>query len=612
MNIDFQLCGLIITVTLLFFYLTSKRIKTYKQNMFLGFLLITIFSIILDICSVICLNNRDILSPIFISMVYKTFLNSVVFQNWAMLNYVIEDLNKEKRKKIFKNSLVTTILLNNLIYVLPVSINNINNILFFYGICISFAYFCVLGFFAFIIFYSLNNKINIEKRKTKAIFFWLGIWLVAIAAQYTNYTNSLISFASAISIMIIFIFLENPQIQRDDEFRCFNIKALNDYFKEMHDTLKAFSICYLSYTKHELTFEEKTANINLLSSIAGIKIFKIFDSNVIIICESSEDLRKSIDSFYDISRRRKNTKMPEMFFIETGNKFLSTEILINFAKYIKDKNVGYADGIYQNITEFDIEQFLNKDKISKEIELALQEDRVEVFYQPIFNIEKQQFTSAEALVRIRNLDGSLMSPGIFIPIAEDTGQIIELGDRVLSKTCDFIKNTNILDKGIEYIEINLSILQCENKETCKNILWTLHEYNVHPENINFEITETITINKKKRVLDNMNGIIKNGSTFSLDDFGKGESNINYIIDMPFNIIKLDMDITKAYHNNEKAKSMLKYIVDMAHSVNMKIVAEGIETKEELDSFVKIGVDYIQGYYFSRPIPQEEFLEFIKI
>lgn len=170
---------------------------------------------------------------------------------------------------------------------------------------------------------------------------------------------------------------------------------------------------------------------------------------------------------------------------------------------------------------------------------AMEEDRIEVFYQPIYSTTEKCFVSAEALVRIRENDGSIVSPGKFVPVAEKTGLISQIGQIVFEKTCAFIG---------------------EN---------------------------------------------------SLDDFGSGESNLNYIVEMPVSIVKFDRGMSQAYFADKKAKFVMEAAMHMIHDLKLKIVSEGVETKEQMEKISSLGIDYIQGYYFSKPLPGDEFLQYIK-
>ena len=161
------------------------------------------------------------------------------------------------------------------------------------------------------------------------------------------------------------------------------------------------------------------------------------------------------------------------------------------------------------------------------------------------------------------------------------------------------------------MEINLSVVQCERADLADRLIGIAETHGISPKLINLEITETASVKARTTLLSNMNRLIEYGFTFSLDDFGKGESNLMYVVEMPVSIIKLDYDMSKAFFSSDKAKQVVHAVVSMAHGMNLKLVAEGIETKDEIDGMQAAKIDYIQGYYYSRPLPMVEFLEFIK-
>ena len=263
------------------------------------------------------------------------------------------------------------------------------------------------------------------------------------------------------------------------------------------------------------------------------------------------------------------------------------------------------------LDEKTIAQKREREKMLETIILAMNEDRVEVFYQPIYSTSKKKFVSAEALVRIRRPDGSIIPPGLFIPIAEETGLIGKIGEIVFEKTCRFIKENDIEKYGLEYIEVNLSVVQCENKSLAEEYINIMKKYNLPPKYINLEITESAAIARKNILLENMRKLINYGVEFSLDDFGNGQSNLNYIVDMPVQIVKFDHDMTQAYFETEKAQFVLEAATNMIHDMQLKTVAEGVETAEQLAVLEDLGIDYIQGYYFSKPIESNAFIEFIR-
>jgi EAL domain-containing protein (putative c-di-GMP-specific phosphodiesterase class I) len=137
------------------------------------------------------------------------------------------------------------------------------------------------------------------------------------------------------------------------------------------------------------------------------------------------------------------------------------------------------------------------------------------------------------------------------------------------------------------------------------------KYHVSPSMINLEVTESASIRMKNVFMHNMEKLIDYGVSFSLDDFGSGESNLNYIVDMPVEIVKFDRDMTKSYFDKSKGKLVMETATRMILDLGLKIVSEGVETGEQLESMKKLGVQYIQGYYFSKPLPQDEFVAFVK-
>ena len=242
---------------------------------------------------------------------------------------------------------------------------------------------------------------------------------------------------------------------------------------------------------------------------------------------------------------------------------------------------------------------------------ALEEDRIEVFYQPIYSTKLNRFVSAEALVRIRDQEGAIIPPDKFIPIAERNGIISQIGQCVFDKTCAFIRKNQLKERyGIEYVEVNLSVRQCEDITLADTYIQIMKKYRLDPSCISLEITESASIKVRDNLLKNMRQLMDYGVRFALDDFGNGESNLNYIVDMPVSIVKFDRDMTQSYFSSYKAKFVMEAAMHMIQDMKLEIVSEGVETREQAEAIGALGIEYIQGYYFSRPLPGEEFLEFV--
>lgn len=244
------------------------------------------------------------------------------------------------------------------------------------------------------------------------------------------------------------------------------------------------------------------------------------------------------------------------------------------------------------------------------LDKAFAENRFEVYYQPIYSIDSGKYNSAEALLRLNDDMYGYISPEIFIPAAEENGMIHKIGKFVLEEVCRFITGEKFKNLGLEYVEVNLSVIQCMSSELSEDVRAVMERYGVSNEQINLEITETAAAYAQTTIMDNINSLTDYGIAFSLDDFGTGYSNMKRIASMPFAIVKLDKTFADI-DTDDKMMKVVKNTISMVKDMNMKIVVEGVETEESLREFSNLGVDYIQGYYFSRPLPQDKFISEVK-
>ena len=299
-----------------------------------------------------------------------------------------------------------------------------------------------------------------------------------------------------------------------------------------------------------------------------------------------------------------------MIFIPNMQKVGNSDDLFALIRYAKEKN-DREENILLTVSDKMITNMYHEKEIKQQISKAMDMDLVEVFYQPIYSIKEENFTSMEALVRIRDDEGNIISPAIFIPIAEKNGMIIRLGEIVFEKVCSFVKKNRLRQYGIQYVEVNLSVLQCADERLSEKFINIMEKYKVSPDMINLEITETASMRAKRILLDNMKNLMNYGVNFSLDDFGTGESNLNYIVDMPVSIVKFDKGMTDAYFRNGRASYVMDAAIRMIQGMHLKIVSEGVETEKQFEVMKDLGINYIQGYYFSKPLPELEFLQFIE-
>lgn len=258
-----------------------------------------------------------------------------------------------------------------------------------------------------------------------------------------------------------------------------------------------------------------------------------------------------------------------------------------------------------------VELSRRRERVDYAIQNALKSHGFEVYYQPIYSIGEKRISSCEALLRLKDEQLGFVRPDEFIPIAEETGRIVDVGRFVMEEVCKFIKEDRPQDYGIDCIDVNLSVIECMHPEITEDINAIINKYGVPRNMVNLEVTETASAKSYTLIQSRLRELQTSGFTISLDDFGSGFSSVEYLINFPFDIVKLDKSLVWAYMSTEKYKPILSHYMPMLHGLGLKIVAEGVETKEMLDALEELECDYMQGYYFSRPLPKEQFLEYVK-
>ena len=241
----------------------------------------------------------------------------------------------------------------------------------------------------------------------------------------------------------------------------------------------------------------------------------------------------------------------------------------------------------------------------RSLERALNQNEVEVFFQPLVDAETHELVAAEALARIRDASGKIIEPGMFIALAEKSGHINLLGEQVLEKTCAFINSHDMETLGLRWINVNLSPIQCMQRDTAERIAAILERHKVPVQRIHLELTEESMINYEllERQLFELK---RRGFELVLDDYGSGYSNLTRVKHYPFNNIKIDMEVVWDYSRDHD--EILPAIVHGFKQMGYSVTAEGVETEAMAKSLADIGVNNLQGFYFSKPLPPAEFVE----
>ncbi len=259
------------------------------------------------------------------------------------------------------------------------------------------------------------------------------------------------------------------------------------------------------------------------------------------------------------------------------------------------------------ITFFDksiYNKYLRKITIEQELRHAIKNEELYIVYQPQADMIKHKIIGFEALLRWENRKLGNISPAEFIPIAEQSGAIVEIGEWVINSVCDKILELSKANYKFESVAINISPVQLRNKNFLNTLENIIHKKNILPSMIEIEITEGTIIDLKKSNIEIFNKIIEKGFKIAIDDFGTGYSSLNYLTILPFNTLKIDKSFIDGIEK-EKNMAVISCILNLSKALNYKVIAEGVETELQMNKLLEIGSSIIQGYYFSKPIDEKE-------
>lgn len=626
MNIQVQCCGLVVLLVILYFYIRRKKINLNTGKAFFRLFCITLVSILFDILSIILLTRHELVPELLIDIVCKSYLVTMVLTTFATLHYVCVDIYNESRyyHRFFLGTGVIALIGVLLVICFPIGkVWETPDQVYTYGPGVVTTYLVALVFLVMVVWFLTFRKKQMDIRRWDVTRVWMTLWLSAAIVQFFNNELLLVGFASAIGLIIIYLKLENPELIFDKATGLFNQEAMLLYVDQLHRRGKGYAVLEMilphSFSKQisgnqdELTVDKEIKQY--LFTIENAYVFLNDEDEIILIFEDMVIAQKT---FANLKNRFEfgwgkdgNVYVnPEWVYVQNGSIIKRVEDVLPFLRYIRQnvKKLLVEDTVY--VDEKILHDMHEERRVEQLLKDAISNDKVEVFYQPIYSTEKQRFSSAEALVRIRDEEGKIVPPGVFIHIAEKNGMIMKLGEIVFEKVCRFLRDHKPERYGLDYIEVNLSVVQCAYEHLADNFMYIMKKYQVLPQQINLEITESASVSEQKILQENMKKLMDYGVKFSLDDFGTGQSNLNYIVDMPVDIVKFDRNMIVSYFENGKAKYVMDAAMHMIHGMELQIVSEGIETKEQFDTMKDLGISYIQGYYFSKPLPESEFLQFI--
>ena len=623
MNIKVQCCGLVLVTLLAVIHGVRKKLDLTSSKVFVQCLYACTFCLVMDILSLFGIAYRDYFLGVFgviPILICKTYLVSLVAVAMLATVYVATGVSYylPSHKRVIRECIAFSAVITVLIYVLPITLVEIpgQNLAWTEGPSCIATYFGVMMMIAANLVQIYRNKQYIYVRQRRTVIIWMCMWIAAAVIQALNAHLLIVGYACALGVAIVYVQFESPELSLDRNTGLFNYAAFARYCEELYSGNKEFQVIAVVFDFDAWKDAEDNTEIRqiyeALHKVTEATGFKIMENEVLLFFTRKERARGVWGQFQQQMQGQQADlvrKYLSFYYLEEPRCVSNYGEMLELLQYaiLREAKPGSFYAVEDNL----VEQMFSERRMTQQIMEALEEDRVVVYYQPIFSVDEKRFTSAEALVRIVDRDGQLIPPGAFIRIAENTGLINELGKRVFEKVCQFYQQSRLEEYGLDYVEINLSVVQCSDETLADKYVGIINKLHMDPHRINLEITESASLATKGTLLKNMERLMDYGIHFSLDDFGTGASNLNYIVEMPVKLVKFDRGMILAYFASGKAKYVMDAAMHMIHGMGLKMVAEGIETEEQFRKMEEIKINYIQGYYFSKPLPEQEFLEFLE-
>lgn len=630
--IEFDVAAFILTAMILGLFLKKKNYPSKANKMYLYLMLTGLSASLLDVISVYTITYaRQI--PLWVNLIVNALfllsMNAITFIYYFYIDAIITEQEEVdgwhewfmKVLAIGDFALIASSLFNGWVFYFDAQRNYCSGPFkaVVYGIALFMLIACLAKTFRH------RDVLSVTQKNCVYIYTWSNLSAVIIQCIFPKLLIT--NFAIALAFLMIYIMLQIPENKIDALTQLENrVAFLEEVNHEVHKK------------KHFFLLAVKLENLDNINEMIGIVlansvlrqfaqtlmdaakeagVYRISGAKFVYIGWSQEETQLIVDQIED--RVKKGFEVHDMVVqvkVKYGLAWYpqhggSVKELENAIQYCLESKVQNGDEKVVCADEKMIENLKRKDEITGIIRRALQNHIFEVYYQPIYDWQKEKFESAEALIRLRDEKYGFISPDEFIPMAEKNGLIVEIGEYVLDEVCRTVSQTDILKYGIKRIHINLSAVQCMQRDLNERVQCIVEKYGVDPNVLCFEITETAALHTDSYLTKKLRGITDAGFKLILDDYGSGFATFGYLLQYPFSVVKFDKEMVWQATKRERALIALNYVGKMMKELGLEIVAEGVETNEQAEQLKQIGCDFFQGFLYAKPMPIDTFTEFLK-
>lgn len=644
MNFDriiyFDVCAVII-LTIIFFSMFFRKMTKGASN--ISFIVLTFVSILTAITDLLCSLYLTVWPITQENYTFRYILHCLYFilRNLSTPMYLVYIISISSSWYLFKKNIFRKLVLfvPFLVLVLLVVTNNYTNLIFIFdenmlyqrGPGIGLLY-LISGIY---MLYGISYLVKYWKLLTRnqfiALLCMFPINLAAIGLQLLYPSLLIEMFATSIALLVIVISIQAPEKLIDQESGVFNQKVYLAEMQRIFRMGKKVNIIFVGIQNFKdfqsiLTYSSLSSMVKQIGTqLEQIKKENRYGSDVFylknglfayISYEDNMSFTKKVASdiheymMKSIKIKQIEMKMrPRICYFRCPEDIDNYDSLVSFGKSYQDLLPDSKTAVDVSEVNFKKDLHLRSD-LNNIVYDAIINRKFQIYYQPIYSVKEKRFTSAEALIRLKHEKYGFISPELFITAAEKNGTILQIGDFIFDEVCRFISSEEFKQLRLDYIEINLSVAQCLEADLTDKIKGHLSNHDIAPTKINLEITERESIKDYFVFDNNMKKLVDMGISFSLDDYGTGYSNIRRIALMPLKIVKMDKAFVDEI-SSAKMQSIVINTIRMLKEINKEIVVEGVEDAETARRFADLDCDYLQGYFFSRPLPETDFIEVVK-
>ena len=490
-------------------------------------------------------------------------------------------------------------------------------------------YYSALFHLAVILILVISWKKEFGPQKIKVILDILILCGCGVVIQLLYYPLLMTGFGMSLGILALFLTINNPNANRDSLTGVYNHLYLTRRSDELIAAGKSFHIItiYLYQLKHI----NKVAGVEggdyilqltakKLEELCGSRVFRITGKRFLVLTMSLQEyeyyitqIKKMFETDMQMDADSSKPATPVILSgIVHGQKLGASGLMLEYAEYLE--SLSMQNGMIEVIQDDQqtMDGFLYNKKVEQYLHTAIAQDLFEVYYQPVYSTEKNDFVTLEALSRLHHPELGWIAPDVFIQIAEKNHMIEQITDLQFKRICMFINEHRGLMKKLFNIKVNLSSLDLMRSDCSSHFIRMMDDMDIQHDWIQFEITETVATEYNAGLGMVVDGFMAAGVRLCLDDFGSGYANLNTVMRLPFSAIKIDRTLLFDICNDKKRAMFYQSIIETFHRMGYSIVSEGVETEEEMSLLSSWGVDMIQGYYFSRPLPVEELLKLLSM